>query len=289
MYPASFDYHAPTSVDDALRLLGTLGDDAKLLAGGHSLIPLLKLRFARPAHLIDLRRIPGLAGIRADDDQIVIGALTTHRTLERSTLLRGVLPILPEAAERIGDPLVRNAGTIGGSLAHADPGADLPAVMLALGAELRTASPRGGRTIAADDFFIGLLTSALEPDELLTEIRVRRPGPATGGAYAKRPHPASRFALVGAAVVVTLGAGETVSSARVALTGVGERAIRVPAAEGALVGRAPDAATIERAATEAAAGVEPRADLQGDAEYKRHLTRVITQRAIARAVERARG
>jgi carbon-monoxide dehydrogenase medium subunit len=291
MYPAAFDYHAPSSVDDALRLLGSLGDDAKLLAGGHSLIPILKLRFAQPAHLIDIRKIPGLAGIREDGDTVVIGATTTHRAVEHSALLKKLVPILPEAAARIGDPLVRNVGTVGGSLAHADPGADLPAVMLALGAELRTASARGGRTIMADDFFIGLLTSALDADELLTEIRVPVPrGRAgTGGAYEKHPHPASGYALAGVAAVVSLGDGGAVASARVAITGVGERAMRVAAVERALVGQGADAAAIDRAAAAITDGLEPREDLQGSADYKRELARVVARRAIGRAVARARG
>jgi aerobic carbon-monoxide dehydrogenase medium subunit len=289
MYPAPFDYHAPTSVDDALALLTSHGDDAKLLAGGHSLIPILKLRFARPGHLIDLRRIPGLAGIRADGDAVVVGALTTHRAVEHSSLLQERVPMLAEAAAHIGDPVVRNAGTVGGSLAHADPGADLPAVVLALGAELRTASPRGGRAIAADDFFIGLLASALAPDELLTEIRIPAPAVRSGGAYEKHRHPASGFALVGVAAAVTLGADGAVASARVAFTGVGEFATRSPAAERALVGAAPDASSIDRAAAAGAAAVEPRADLQGGVEYKRHLAQVVARKAITRAVERARG
>jgi carbon-monoxide dehydrogenase medium subunit len=289
VYPAPFDYHAPTSVGDALQLLAQYGDDAKLLAGGHSLIPILKLRFAQPAHLIDVRRIPGLAGIREDGDAVVIGATTTHRAVERSALLQRVLPMLPETASHIGDPQVRNLGTIGGSLAHADPGADLPAVMLALGAELRTASARGGRAIAADDFFIGLMTSALEPDELLTEVRIPAARGRVGGAYEKHAHPASRYALVGVAALVTLGDDGRVAAARVALTGVGERPTRAPAAERALAGQTADAAAYERAAEAAAQELEPRADLQGSVEYKRNLARVCIRRALTRAVERARG
>jgi aerobic carbon-monoxide dehydrogenase medium subunit len=289
MYPAAFDYHTPSSVDDALRLLGTLGDEAKLLAGGHSLIPIMKLRFAQPAHLIDLRKIPELAGIREERGAVVIGATTTHRTVEHSDLLKRRLPILPEAAAHIGDPLVRNVGTVGGSLAHADPGADLPAVMLALGAEMRTASPGGGRTIPADDFFIGILASALTPDEILTDVRVPVPSGRTGMAYEKHPHPASGYALVGVAALVTLGDDGTVATARVAITGTGERAMRVAAAEGALAGGTGDAAAIDRAAAAVGDGADPRADTQGSVEYKRELTRVVARRAITRALERARG
>src|SRR5438034_3639719 len=172
MYPAAFEYHAPTSVRDALGLLGRLGDDAKLLAGGHSLIPMMKLRLAQPKHVIDLRKVPGLSGIKEDGGMISIGARTTHYQVESSRLLHSRCPVVSEAAATIGDPQVRNLGTIGGSLAHADPAADWPAVVLALGAELKAVGPKGARTINVDDFFKDLLTTALGPDEILTEIRV---------------------------------------------------------------------------------------------------------------------
>src|ERR671923_2043375 len=204
MYPASFEYHRAGSVDEAVALLGQYGEDAKLLAGGHSLIPLVRFRFARPGHLIDVRKIPGLAGVREESNAIVIGAGTTHRQVATSSVLWSRLPIVAEAAAIIGDPLVRNMGTIGGSLAHADPGADLPAVMLAVSAEIMLVGPTGRRSVKADDFFIGLLETAIKPNEVLTEIRVPVPGARTGGAYEKFPHPASRYAVVGAAAVVRL-------------------------------------------------------------------------------------
>lgn len=287
MYPAPFEYHVAGSVDEAVTLLARYEDDAKLLAGGHSLIPLLKLRFAQPAHLIDVRKIPGLAGIREADGAVIIGATTTHWMLESSDLLKKKLPIIPEAASQIGDVQVRNMGTIGGSLAHADPAADLPAVMLALDAQLIAIGPKGARTIPVSDFFVGLLTSALEPNEVLTQIRIPIPPAGTGSAYAKYPHPASRFALVGVAAVITMN-GDTIDRARVAITGVGPTAVRLPSVEQALTGNRADDATLAAAAQHASDGVETRADLQGSAAYKAQLASVYTLRAITRAVERAR-
>ncbi len=286
MYPAPFEYHVARSVDEAIALLGEHGDDAKLLAGGHSLLPLMKLRFAQPRHLIDLRRIPGLAGIRQADGAIVIGATTTHWMLQSSDLLRATLPILAEAASQIGDPQVRNMGTIGGSLSHADPGADLPAVMLAVSAEMTAVGPKGSRTIAAKDFFVGLLTSALASNEVLTQIRIPLPEGHTGGAYVKHAHPASGYALAGVAAVVTLRDG-SVQRARVAVTGAGTRPVRASATEEALAGTALDAATLDHASELAAQGLDLRADLQGPEAYKAQLVRVAARRALAKAGERA--
>ena len=287
MYAAPFEYHRARSVEEAVALLGEHGDDAKLLAGGHSLIPLLKLRFAQPKHLIDVRKIPNLSGIREDGGSIVIGAATTHAQIERSSLIERTLPILAEAAHVIGDPLVRNMGTIGGSLAHADPGADFPAVMLALGAEMRAIGPRGPRTIAADDFFFDLLTTALAPNEILTEIRIPVPRAGTGGAYVKFRHPASGYALIGVAALMTRDGGGAIRDARVALTGVGTRAMRARGAEQALIGKNTDETTVADAATRVVEGLEPRADAQGSAEYKQHLAVVYARRAISLAIERA--
>jgi carbon-monoxide dehydrogenase medium subunit len=287
MYTAPFEYHRARSVDEAVALLGEHGDDAKLLAGGHSLIPLLKLRFAQPKHLIDVRKIPNLSGIREDGDSIVIGAATTHAQIERSPLIERRVPILSEAAHVIGDPLVRNMGTVGGSLAHADPGADFPAVMLVLGAELRATGPRGQRTIPADDFFLDILTTALAPNEVLTEIRIPIPRAGTGGAYAKFRHPASGYALIGVAALVTREGGGAIQQARVALTGVGTRAARARGVEQALTGKKADEALIADAATRVTEGLEPRADAQGSAEYKKHLAAVYARRAISLAIERA--
>jgi aerobic carbon-monoxide dehydrogenase medium subunit len=288
MYPASFQYHTPESLEEAVRLLGQHGDDAKLLAGGHSLIPLLKLRFAQPGHLIDLRKVPAISGIAEVEGAIVIGAMTTHRTVASSDLVKQKTPIVSDAASQIGDPQVRTRGTIGGSLAHADPNADLPAVMLATMAEMTAVGPKGRRTIKAQDFFLGIMTSALAPDEVLIEIRIPIPDGRAGGAYEKYPHPASRFAMVGAAAIVTLGPSNVIQKACVALTGVSTMAYRATAVEQALAGRSADAANIEAAAKHAAKGVELRADAQGSEEYKGNLARVYVARALKRAVERAR-
>jgi len=207
MYPAPFEYHRAASVDEALALLAQFGDDSKLIAGGHSLLPVMKLRFSQPAHLIDIRRVTELAGIREEGGALRIGATTTHAAIAGSDVIRYRAPVLAEAAGRIGDAQVRNMGTIGGSLAHADPGADLPAVTLALGAEIRAVGGRGARTISIDDFFTGMFSSALAPDEVLVEVRVPFMPADTGGAYEKYPDPASGYAVVGVAAVVTMVAG----------------------------------------------------------------------------------
>src|SRR3989449_4148085 len=204
MYPAAFEYHTPASVKEALGLLGKLKDDAKLLAGGHSLIPMMKLRLAQPKHLIDLRKIPGLTGIKQDGNSLAIGAMTTHWAIESSPLVKSKLAVLSEVASIIGDPAVRNRGTIGGSLAHADPAADWPAIMLALGAEMVCEGTKGRRTVKVDDWFQGLMTTALGEDELLVEVRVPLWPAGSGAAYMKFPHPASRFAVVGVAAAGTL-------------------------------------------------------------------------------------
>jgi carbon-monoxide dehydrogenase medium subunit len=285
MYPASFDYSAPASLDEAITLLSQHGD-AKLLAGGHSLLPLLKLRFAQPSHLIDLRLVPGLNGVRREQDTLIIGAMTTHAEVADSADVRSHAPILADAAGQIGDQQVRNRGTIGGSLAHADPSADLPAVILATGAQLVAVGRDGRRTISATDFFVDMLTSALAPGEVLTEIRVPIAGRGTGGAYSKHAHPASRYAVVGIAAVVALNGGP-VRAARIGVTGLALKPSLAAAAADALVGKSPDAAAIRAAAALVADGLEPREDLQGNAEYKTQLARVHAERAITRAVERA--
>lgn len=283
MYPAQFDYHSPASVQEAISLLGRLKDDAKLLAGGHSLLPLMKLRLAQPKHLIDLRKVPGLSGIKEDGGAIAIGALTTHYALESSSLLKQKCPLLSETAGTIGDPQVRNMGTIGGSLAHADPAADYPAAVIALGAELVAEGPKGKRTIKVDDFFKGLLTTALQPYEILVEIRIPSWPAGTGMAYMKFPHPASRFAVVGVAAVVTAD-GKKVG---VGITGAGTKAVRARGVEAALTGKTLDAATIKAAAERAPDGVDVQADLQGSVEYKTHLLKVYCRRALEAALSRA--
>jgi carbon-monoxide dehydrogenase medium subunit len=284
MYPAQFDYHSPASVQEAISLLGRLKDDAKVLAGGHSLLPMMKLRLAQPKHLIDLRKVPGLSGIKEDGGAIAIGALTTHYAVESSSLLKQKCPLLSETAGTIGDPQVRNMGTIGGSLAHADPAADYPAAVIALGAELVVEGPKGKRTIKVDDFFKGLLTTALQPQEILVEIRIPSWPAGTGMAYMKFPHPASRFAVVGVAAVVTAD-GKKVG---VGITGAGTKAVRAKGVEAALAGKTLDAATIRAAAEKAADGVDVQADLQGSVEYKTHLLKVYCRRALEAALSRAK-
>jgi len=288
MYPAQFDYHAPSTVQEAISLLTRLKDEAKLLAGGHSLVPMMKLRLAQPKHLIDLRKVPGLSGIREDGGALVIGALTTHYQVESSALLRQKCPILPEAAGQIGDPQVRNMGTVGGSLAHADPAADYPAAVIALGAELVAEGPKGRRAIKADEFFKGLLTTALQPDEILVEIRIPAWPFGTGMAYTKFPHPASRFAVVGVAAAVTADGKGSCSKAGVGITGAGTRAVRAKGVEATLVGKTLDATTIQAAAEKAPEGVDVQADLQGSVDYKTHLLKVYCRRALEAALARAR-
>ncbi len=289
MYPASFEYHAPGSVKEAIGLLGKLGDDAKLLAGGHSLIPMMKLRLAQPKHLIDLRKVPGLSGIKQDGNTLVLGAMTTHWEVESSSAVKSKLPMLSEVAGVIGDPAVRNKGTVGGSVAHADPAADWPAAMIALGAEFVCEGPKGRRTVKVDEWFKGLMTTAVKEDEILVEIRVPVPAAGSGAAYMKFPHPASRFAVVGVAAVVTLDKQSTCASAGVGVTGAGTKALRAKGVEAALKGKKLDAAAIEAAAQKAADGVDVQADLQGSVEYKSHLCRVFAKRAITEAVKRAGG
>lgn len=284
MYPAQFDYHSPASVQEAISLLGRLKDDAKLLAGGHSLLPMMKLRLAQPKHLIDLRKVPGLSGIKEDGGAIAIGALTTHYAVESSSLLKQKCPLLPEVAATIGDPQVRNMGTIGGSLAHADPAADYPAAVIALGAELVAEGPKGKRTIKVDDFFKGLLSTALQTNEILVEILIPFWPAGTGMAYVKFPHPASRFAVVGVAALVTAD-GKKVG---VGITGAGTKAIRAKGVEAALAGKTLDAATLKAAAEKAAEGVDVQADLQGSVEYKTHLLKVYCRRALEAALSRAK-
>jgi carbon-monoxide dehydrogenase medium subunit len=287
MYPAAFEYHSPANVKEALALLAKYKGNAKLLAGGHSLIPMMKLRLAQPKHLIDIGRLKNLAYIKESGKGIAIGAGTTHWTVESSAVLKKKCPLLPEVAGQIGDVQVRNKGTVGGSLAHADPAADYPAAILALGAELVATGPKGQRKIKAGDFFVDLFTTALRGNEILTEIRIPALPPRTGVAYVKFPHPASRFAIVGVAAVLTMD-GNTCKAARVGLTGLNPRAIRLAAVEGALTGKPLDAAALKAAAEKASGEVEPTADLSGSVEYKRHLASVFTRRALEQALARAR-
>ena len=282
MYPAQFEYHRASTVKEALDLLGKYKDEAKLLAGGHSLLPAMKLRLAQPKHLIDIGKVAALNGVKEEGGTLVIGALTTHHAIETSTVLKSRCPLLPEVAGHIGDPMVRNLGTIGGSLAHADPAADYPAAIIALNAEMVAEGPKGKRTIKADDFFKGLLTTALGDDEILTEIRVPAAGGNVKGAYAKFPHPASRFAVVGVAAVLTMDGGK-ISKASIGITGAGTKAVRAKGVEAAIAGKPADAASIQAAAEKGADGVDVQADLQGSEEYKKHLLKVFSKRAMEAA------
>ena len=292
MVAATFDYHAPATLRDAVSLLND-NADAKVLAGGHSLIPMMKLRLSEPSVVIDLAKVDGLSYVRESDGGLAIGAMTTYYDIINSDAVQQHAPVVAEAAGLVADPQVRNMGTIGGSLAHADPAADLPAVMLALGAEL-VASSRASlgrvstRTISADDFFVDLFTTALEPNEILTEIRIPAQAANSGAAYAKMANKASHFAIVGVAAAVTVENG-SVSAARIGVTGAGSSASRASDSEDRLVGSAGDVNAIRSAAGRAANGIELNEDIHASAEYREHLTKVFALRAITSAVERASG
>jgi aerobic carbon-monoxide dehydrogenase medium subunit len=281
MYPANFEYARPATVEEAIALLGRHGEDAKLLAGGHSLIPAMKLRLARPSVVVDIGRIAALSYIREQGGRIAIGATTTHAEVAASALLQTRCPLLPETAAHIGDAQVRNKGTIGGSLAHADPASDYPAAVLALEAELEVAGARGRRTVRAADFFEGLFQTALGSDEIIVEVRV--PVTPATVAYVKTEQKASGFAVAGVAVVV-----DSAGALRVGVTGVAATPYRAWAVEQALAGRrtpAPD--TIAAAAGRAADGIEPLSDIHASSEFRSHLARVNARRAIERALARA--
>jgi carbon-monoxide dehydrogenase medium subunit len=283
MPATAFEYHVPTTVQEAIALLTQYGGEAKILAGGHSLIPIMNLRLAQPKALIDIGKIPGLSGIREEDGTIVIGAMTTHYMVESSALLKQKVPILPEAAAVIGDVQVRNRGTIGGSIAHADPAGDFPAVAVALDMQLKAVGPRGERTLRAREFFVDILTTALQPDEILTEIRVPAMAPRTGSAYEKFPNPASRYAIVGVAAVVTVDGNGVCQRAGVGLNGVTGKPVAAVGVEQALVGQRLNEQAIQEAAAKAADGLDPLGDIFASAAYRAHLARVYTKRALARA------
>lgn len=286
MIPAAFDYQAPKTLEEALRLYERHGDEAKILAGGHSLLPLMKLRLAQPRYIIDIGRLRGMNYIREENGKIAIGALTTHAEIEASELLREKCPLLAETAGEIGDVQVRNRGTIGGSLAHADPAADYPAAVLALEAEIVVANAGGTRTIAAKDFFVDMLTTALRPGEILSQVRVPVLAPRVGTAYAKLHQPASGFAVVGAAARVTM-AGDKIEDITLGITGLGPKAFRATAAEKALKGKKASAQLLLEAARRAADGIDPLADIHASAEYRREMAAVFARRALERAIARA--
>ena len=287
MITEPFGYHAPKSLSEAVRLVAQFGADGKVLAGGHSLIPLMKLRLASPKHLVDIGGISDLSYIREDGDKIQIGATTTHFRIESSDLLKTKCPLLPETAGEIGDAQVRNKGTMGGSLAHSDPAGDWPAAILALDAEIQAVSARGERWIPAREFFVDLLATALKGDEILTAIRLPALPPRAGDAYLKLHHPASGFAVVGAAARLVLGENGSIERAAVGITGIGPKAFRAVAVENALAGKSPTTKRLEEASAHAADGVDANSDLYASAEYRSHLARVYTRRAIEKALERA--
>jgi carbon-monoxide dehydrogenase medium subunit len=285
MIPPAFDYHAPTSVGEAIALLGSLGSDAKILAGGHSLLPMMKLRFAQPAHLIDINRIPELRGICEDGAEVVIGAMTSENELIASPLLRARVPLLAEAPKLIADPQVRNRGTIGGDIAHGDPGNDHPAIAIALDARFVLEGPGGKRVVKADGFFHGTYATALAEDEILVAIRVPAFAPGTGWAYEKLKRKTGDWATAGAAVVMRMSGGR-VSTVRIALTNVAPMALRANDAEQALLGQPLSDAAIDAAAAAAMAITDPAEDLRGDRDYKTAMTGQMVKRAIRNAAAR---
>ena len=289
MIPSAFDYHAPGTLDEAVALLERLGDEAKVLSGGQSLLPLLKLRLGDAGHLVDIGRIPGLTGIAEADGCLRIGGATREAELERSDLIRAKYPILLDTAAVIADPLVRNRATVGGNLAHGDPANDHPATMLALGAEVVARGPGGERTIPITGFFTGLFATALGPAEILTEIRIPVPPPRSGGAYVKLERKVGDYATAAAAAQVTLGGQGEIARIGIGLTNAGPTPIKATAAEEHLRGRQPDAEAIAEAARLASEAASPSADRRGSVEYKRDMARVLTGRAVTRAVERAGG
>lgn len=288
MIPAAFEYHAPASIDEATKLLAKLGEDAKVLSGGQSLIPLMKLRLATPKHVVDINGIPGLAYIRETDGVLRIGALTRESDLEESELIRSRYPLLFDTSKVIADPIVRNLATVGGNLAHGDPANDHPATMLALGAEVVLAGPKGERRVPLASFFTGPFATALKDDEILVEIRVPSPGPRSGGAYLKLERKVGDFATVAVAVQLELDASGVCARAGIGLTNVGSMPIKAEAAGTALQGKRPDEATIKRASELAAEAAQPAADLRGPVEYKKDVVRVLTARALRKALERAK-
>jgi carbon-monoxide dehydrogenase medium subunit len=287
MFPASFNYVAARSVDEALQLMAKHGEDGKLLAGGHSLIPAMKLRLQSPQTLIDIATVPGLSGVRVDGGNLVIGALTVHADVAANELVRKHLPGLAEAASVIGDLQVRNRGTIGGSVAHADPAADFPVVLTALNASFIAQSSSSTRAIGVDDFFTDFYTTALTAGEILTEIRVPIPAAGSGTAYAKLPHPASGYVVVSTGALITRQASDACTAARIAVGGLGSGPIRAIATEIELQGKPLTPQVIAAAAAKAAEETDPVEDSYASAEYKRHVATVYARKAIEAAVERA--
>ncbi len=282
MIPASFDYAAPTSLDEALRALSAAGEDAKVLAGGQSLLPLLRLRLAYPSVVVDLGKVGELRGVRDDGDAVVVGAMTTHYEVLHDPLVREYVGLLVEATATVADPAVRHRGTLGGALAHADPAGDLPAVALALDAQLVVAGASGRRTVPAREFFRDYLETAIEPGELLVEVRFPKPDGAWGYRYEKFHRVAQAWAIVGVACAVRRENG-SIAEARIGLTNMGTTPLRATATEAALRGAAASVDAVRAAAEQAAEGTSPSGDLSAQPDYRRHLARVLTGRAVRAA------
>ena len=283
MIPGSFEYYAPRSLTDAVNYLSAHKDDVKILSGGQSLLPLMKMRLSKPGYVVDIGRIPGLDTITEEGDNLIIGALVTHEQIESSDLLKAKCPLLPQTATTIADVQVRNRGTIGGSIAHADPAGDWPAAIMALDAGIKVVGPNGERWVKCDEFFLGLLMSVLEPDEIVTAIKV----PVMGNdktAYLKAAPRSSGFAVVGVAVRMTMDAGGTCDRAAIAITGVTDKAYRAGRVEQMLTGKKLDAKLIENAAAEATHNIEVIEDINGSVEYRTQLTHVYVARAIEAAL-----
>ena len=288
MIPPAFDYHAPRSLGEALSLLSDLGSEAKLLAGGHSLLPMMKLRFAQPAHLIDLTRIADLRGIREEGGNLVIGAMTTEAELLASAVVRGKVPLLAEGAASIADPQVRYKGTIGGDISHGDPGNDHPALMLALDATFVLTGPKGKRSVKADGYFLGLYATQLAPDEILTEIRIPIPVAGSGWSYQKLKRKTGDFATAATAVLLQMKS-TSVARVAIALTNAGPTALRAKAAEAALLGKPINEASLQDAARLAMSICAPTPDQRGDAAYKTAMCGEMTRRALQAAAASATG
>lgn len=290
LIPGTFDYVVANSVEEAIALLDQHGDDAKILAGGQSLIPLLRFRIAGPSVLVDINRVPGLEYVQETDGVLHIGAMTREATLDASSVIRQRYPILFDTAEVIADPVVRNWATVGGNIAHADPANDHPATMLALGAQVVAVGPRGQRIIPIDDFFTDIaFETTLAHDEVLTEIRIPAPSERSGGAYLKLERKVGDYAIAGVAAYITLDADNNVSYAGIGLTNVGPAPIKAYSAEQSLLGKSLDDAAIHAAADLAAASALPTSDTRGPAEYKRDMVRTLTIRALRKALSRATG
>ena len=283
MIPASFEYYAPRSLSEAVSFLAAHKDDVKILSGGQSLLPLMKMRLSKPEYIVDIGRIPGLDAITAEGDAIIVGGMATHAQLETSALLKKSCPLLPQTATTIADVQIRNRGTLGGSIAHADPAGDMPAAILALDAEIKAVGPNGERWIKAEDFFLGLLMSVLEPDEIVTAVKV----PVTTGdktSYLKAAPRSSGFAVVGVAVRLGIDASGNVSRAAIGITGVTDKAYRAERVEKMLIGKKLDDALIDSAAAEATRNIDVIEDINGSVEYRTQLTHVYVARALRAAI-----